>query len=379
MLTVEQQIFNQIEKAQNILIVFPVDWDGDSVSAALTLFTYLKQQNKNIEIVSSAPNKDVTALSFLPNFLEIKNNLEHLRRFIVSLDISKTKVSQIKYVVEDNQLNFIVSPQDGWFEPSDVSSKAGEFRYDLIIIIGANDFESLGNVYDQNVEFFYKTPIINISQQAANEEFGQINLINLNCVAVSEIIYNLIKLDKKNKIDENLATGLLAGIIIKTRNFKTGNLTPETLMTTSELIGLGARRDEIINRLYRSRNLSDLKLWGKVLNNLRLENDNELAWSYLAKSDIQDINVNEHKLGDMVDELMSNLPDTKIIIVLVEDKIDNTKLFAFSLKNTNIIELFKIYKPEGTLKTISANIKLDLNTATTEVIKETKIKLDKLK
>ncbi|MFA6514189.1 MAG: hypothetical protein WCT50_02790 [Patescibacteria group bacterium] len=379
MLTIEQQVFKQIEKAKNILLVFSMDWEGDSVAASLSLFTYLKNINKEVDITAVKPERIVANLSFLPGFREIKNNLDHLRRFIVSLDISKTKVSQIKYIVENDQLNFIVSPQDGWFEPQDVSSKAGEFKYDLIISVGVDDLESLGNIYDQNVEFFYKTPIINISCRAANEEFGQINLIDLNSVSTSEIIYNLLQTNTEKSITEDIATGLLGGIIIKTRNFRTGNLTPRTLMITSELISLGARREEIINRLYRSRQISDLKLWGKILSNLHLEDGDDLAWSWLSQTDIKDHEVEEEILKDMIDELMSNLPDTKIILILIEKDFGATKMFAFSLKNTNVLDLLKNYSPKGNIRSVVAEVNQDLNTAITEIVGDVKQKLDKLK
>lgn len=379
MLTLEQQIFKQIEKANNILLSFSAEWDGDAVAAASSFFVYLKKIGKNVDLAGAKPAREIKQLSFLPGFSDIKNSLDHLRRFIVSLDISKTKVSQIKYLVENNQLNFIVSPENGWFEASDVSTKAGEFKYDLIFVIGANDLESLGNLYDQNVEFFYKTPIINISQQAANEEFGQINLINLNCVAVSELVFNLIQAEASSLIDEDIATGLLAGIIMKTRNFKTGNLTPQTLMVTSELISAGARREEIINRLYRSHKISDLKLWGKVLNNLKLENNGALAWSWLTKDDTTTLRADGESLRDMVDELMSNLPDTKIFMILMEKDSASTEIFAFSLKNINMLDIFKEYSPSGTVKSASLIIKKDLKTVTLEQISEINKKLDKLK
>jgi phosphoesterase RecJ-like protein len=379
MLTLEQQIFKQIEKANNILLAFSAEWDGDAVAAASSFFVYLKKIGKSVDLAGAKPIREVKQLSFLPGFSDIKNSLDHLRRFIVSLDISKTKVSQIKYLVENNQLNFIVSPENGWFEAGDVSTKAGEFKYDLIFVIGANDLESLGNLYDQNVEFFYKTPIINISQQAANEEFGQINLINLNCVAVSELIFKLIQTETPSLIDEDIATGLLAGIIIKTRNFKTGNLTPQTLMVTSELISAGARREEIINRLYRSHKISDLKLWGKVLNNLKLESGGELAWSWLTKEDTSTLRADAESLRDMVDELMSNLPDTKIFMILMEKDSASTELFAFSLKNINMLDIFKEYSPLGTVKSASFTIEKNLKAVILEKIVETNKKLDKLK
>ncbi len=351
MLTVKEQIFKQIERARAILIVFPMDWRPDAVSAALGLFLALKKTGKTVEVAAAEPltnplvSKEL--LAFLPGSSEIKYQLEHLRRFIVSLDISTTKVSQIKYVVENNQLNFIVSPEDGWFEPGDVSTKAGEFRFDLIITIGADDLESLGGIYDNNIEFFYKTPVINISCQAANEEFGQINMIDLGSATISELVFQLLKERDNFLFDENIATNLLAGIILKTKNFKTGPLTPETLMTTSELISLGARREEIVNQLYRSRRISDLKLWGRVLSGLKITELDSIAWSWLKPEELNDLDLNEESLKDLVEELIVNLPDTKILLIIAEKDENLSELFAFSIKNTNALEFLKKYSPRG--------------------------------
>lgn len=352
MLKEEEQIFKQIDKASNILLVFSSDWEADSVCASLALYLSLKKNNKNVTLVASSNIEKQKSFTFLPGSGDIKNNLAHLRRFIVSLDISKTKVSQIKYVVEKNQLNFIVSPEDGWFEPSDVSSKAGSFYYDLIISIGANDLESLGEIYDKNVEFFYKTPIINFSCRPENEEFGQINCIEINNSTVSELIFNVLKIKNENIIDENIATNLLAGIILQTKNFKNGKLSPETLINTSNLIRLGGRREEIVKQLYRNRRIYDLKIWGKILQNLRVEK-NILAWSTLDESDLENSKINLNSLKDLIDELMSGLSEVEIVLIIIKRE-TKKELIVFSLKNYSAVKFLKKYKSQGNSKLASA-------------------------
>lgn len=346
MLSIQEQIFKQIGKANNILVVFPSDWNPDAVSAALSLFLFLKKTGKNINI-AGVFNKKQEQLKFIPGFSEIKNNLDHLRKFVVSIDISKTKVSQIKYVVEKNQLNFILSPENGWFESSDVSSRAGDFRYDLIIIIGANDLESLGDIYDKNIEFFYKTPTINISCQASNEEFGEINLIDINYSTNSELIFDLIFKQNERLIDDNIATTLLSGIILQTKNFKTGKLTPETLINTSKLIKLGGRREEIVNNLHKNRRINDLKLWGKILQRLSVKN--KFAWTILQSSELENVEIDTDSLKDLVDELMSGINEINTMIVGIEE-VSNNKLIVFSINNQDIFALLKKYNPTGNQK-----------------------------
>ena len=375
MLNLEEQIFHQIEKSNYILIIFSSNKEEDSLPSALALFLFLKNLDYKIDIVGN--KEKFNKLSFLPSYSNIQENLENLRRFIVSLDISNTKVSQIKYSVDKNKLNFIVSPAQGWFTSKDVSTKTGEFKYDLIITIGVSDLESLNDIYDNQVEFFYKTPIINIDHQSSNEEYGQINFIDINAVANSEIIFYLLKNYKKKYIDKDIATCLLSGIIYKTKNFKTNNLTPRTLLTTSELINLDGKREEIINNLYRSRNISTLKLWGKVLNNLHSENKNKLIWSKISKQDFQEANGSDEGLIEIIDELIVNVPETKLIAIFKEEE-KETKLLLYSPKNINVLEMLKDFKPQGTMKIAWAKIKEDFDIACSQTISYLKTNLEKI-
>ncbi len=378
MLNLEQQIYKQIEKSKNILIVFAADREGDSVSSGLALFLFLKKQGYEVTLVCPGLEETKHSFAFLPAYSQIQDKLDNLRRFIVSVDISKAKVNQVKYLVDNNVLNFIISPSEGWFKPEDVSAKAGEFKYDLIITIGTSDLESLGKIYDQNVEFFYKTAIINIDHRANNEEFGQINLIDLNAVAISEILFYLLKNYKPVLINEEIATCLLAGIIQKTKNFKTSNLTPRTLLTTSQLISIGANREDIINHLYRSRDLATLKLWGRVLNNLHSENNEELIWSKLSQQDFKDTNSSPESLTDIIDELIMNVPSAKLVAILCENSPISTRVLIYSLKNINALEIIQEFKPQGTIKVASALIEKNIETVGAVFISELKNKLEKL-
>ncbi|MDD4333520.1 MAG: DHH family phosphoesterase [Patescibacteria group bacterium] len=400
MLTQEQQIFEQIKKAQNILINFPKSWHGDSVASSLAIFLFLKKMGKNVEIAAEEPEQISAAMptaqkifSFLPSFHEIKNSVENLRKFIISLDITNAKVIQVKYKLEENSLNFIVSPKEGFFTPDDISSSSSGFKYDLIITLDSPDLESLGKIYDNDTEFFYKTTIINIDHHSDNEEFGQINCVNLNAVATAEILFSLFESYSRDMIDEDIATCLLAGIIAKTKSFKTSNITPQTLLITSQLISLGARREEIINKLYRSRNLNVLKLWGRVLARLSSATENKLVWSTLSHTDFLKTEAKEEDLNDVIEELIVNIPEARIIVLLYEKfgneknaETDNgqnnlkckTNVLVFSVKNINALELVKELNPHGTRRLAELSIEKASAFAETQVIDLIKGKLEKL-
>lgn len=389
MLTIEQQIFEQIKKAKNILITFRKSWNGDSVASALAMFLFLKKMGKQTEIVAEKfeeeNEKEInfapSSLSFLPSFSEIKNFMENLRQFIISLDITNTKVSQIKYKVEDNTLNFIISPRDGFFTHDDITSRSGGFKYDLIIIVDTPDLESLGKIYDNDTEFFYHTPIINIDHHPANEGFGQINFTELTAVSTSEIIFSLLDSYSREFIDENIATCLLAGMISKTRSFKTPNVTPKALSAAAQLISMGARREEVVNNLYRSRPLNIIKLWGRVLARLSNSLDGKLAWSTLTSLDFIKTNTTEADLNDVIDELIINMPLVKVIVIIYEkikEGKTSTRALVYSGRNLNSLDLAKEFNPAGIKDMAKIKIDKPYAEAEKEIISAIEKKLAKL-
>ena len=406
MVDLARQIINQIERANNILLTFPIERNGDALAGALALSLFLTKAGKNVELAAGHLNENKSSVfNFLPNAAAVKDDLENLAKFIISIDISNAKVDQIKYVINENTLSFIISPKAGWFDKESVRTSTSGYKYDLIIALNAPDLESLGKIYDNNVDFFYKTTIINIDHNSNNEEFGQINLVELNAVSVTEILFDLFKDYRPELIDADIATCLLTGIIFKTKSFKTPNLTPHTLAATSELIRLGARREEIVNYLYRSRPLSVLKLWGRVLNNLQSSEDGQTIWSWLYKDDFAAVLSGEEDLDEVMEELAANMPQAKVLtlfyslseikkmvgenndheetetIIVHENKkepIFNTKAIVYCFKNVNALDLMKEYGPSGTRKVAYLKISQPLKKTAQDIITLIKAKLDKI-
>jgi nanoRNase/pAp phosphatase (c-di-AMP/oligoRNAs hydrolase) len=385
MITQDQQIFNHLKKAKNILLVFSSDWNGDSIAGVLALSLLFKKMGKTVTIAGDKTVCGVSAASlfdFLPNFSEIKAELDNLCRFVVSVDITNAKIDQIKYVIENNLLNFIISPKEGFFTPDNVRSEMNGFKYDLIVAVGAPDLESLGEIFDKNVEFFYKTPVINIDNHPGNEEFGQINFVELNAVAVCEILYYLVRDYAPELIDEDLATCLLCGIISKTKSFKTPNLTPHALATTSELIKLGARREEIVSHLYRSRDLPVLKLWGKLLDGLKASEDDAVVWAILKREDFDGLSAVEDLLAEAVHELIAGLPQARAALIFYpfgsEKDTPATKILACAVKNVNALDWLQSYRPNGSKRLATAVILQAPAAAAAELVPRLRERLEKL-
>ncbi len=350
MLSLEEQIFSQIKKAKNILLALPAEKNGDIIASALALFIFLGKVGKPAEIIKSN-YQPLKRLAFLPQINQVKSEANYLQKFIISLRLGGAQVEAIKYQTENDKLNFIIVPKSGFFTPQDITAYTGGFKHDLIITVGASDLESLGSLSEQNSEFFYQTPIINIGHEADAEEFGQINYIKLKAAANAEVVYNLLAHYEPNIIDQDIATCLLTGLYLKTKSFKTANITPQTLATAAKLIELGAANEEITYHLYRSQDLSALKLWGRILARLSGTADSILAWSFLSRADFAKTQTKESDLPSGLEELMANLPQAKAAVLFYEppEPADNSqsKALVSTRQNFDAQVLLKDFLPQG--------------------------------
>ena len=259
-----QTIDSLIEKSQDILILTHMRPDPDGIGAALALSLVLKELGKKVTVAANEPISDT--MSFLPATNSIQTILGGNKDFVITLDCAKNTISKIKYSAEDNRFHIIITPKDGEFAPADVTFGAGHNPFSLIIVLDTGNLEHLGPLYEKNVKLFFETPVINIDHHASNTDFGQVNLVNSTAASTTEILYDyLVYLEKKmgkKFITADVATLLLAGLITDTGSFQHANTSPRSLEVAAELLDLGARQQEIVKNIFKTKKLSTLKLWG---------------------------------------------------------------------------------------------------------------------
>lgn len=204
-------------------------------------------------------------------------------------------------------------------------------------------------MYFNHSDFFYSLPKINIDNSPQNENYGNVNLVDVSRSSVSEVIFELIKKYDSKLIDGTLATYLLTGIISATKNFKTPEVTPLTLNSAGELIDCGARRDQIVQNLYQSRFLSTLKLWGRVLARLNNDLNDKIVWSSLSAVDFLETSTNPEELPDVVDELIVSMPKTEVIVLLFEGTGDNKliNVLIYTFNNRDALFLARNFEVKG--------------------------------
>jgi phosphoesterase RecJ-like protein len=120
-----------------------------------------------------------------------------------------------------------------------------------------------------------------IDHHKTTQKFGEINLIDPSRSAAAELLYLLLQ-DWKVKITKELATSLLTGILGDTGAFEYHNTTPRTLRIAADLMSLGADKDEILLKIFRSKQMGLLKFWGKVLDRLEVDKSGKFTWCAIS-------------------------------------------------------------------------------------------------
>ena len=343
-LEIEQQIHQILEDKKHVLITFQKNGKGDAIASSLALALFLEKLGKRVDIVCDEFTLP-KIFKFLKKSDKIKSAFSHLQKFIITVDTEKTGIEELSYDRKDKKLSIFITPKNGFLSKDNIKTAQSEFKYDLIFTLDTEDTESLGYLYGNNTELFYKIPIINIDQSSANEHFGQINFIDINATSTCEILFNLFKKLGEEYIDENIATALLTGMIAKTHSFKDEHVQPYTLAIAGKLISMGAERDNIIKNLYRTRSISTLKLWGSALEHLKTDNNAGLVWTTLTRDNFIRSKANKDDLYDIIDELISNSPEAKITLLLHEHTI-----LGSSHSVQGIIKTDKIYNAKALLK-----------------------------
>ena len=310
----KQQIVDIIRNNKTFLIITHARPDGDAIASCLALKRVLEKLGKKADVV--IPDETPIDYDFLPGMEKVIKDIRLNRDLVINIQ----KAGRVSYnKKEDGSVDLIVAPDEGQeFKKHDVALEFGKAHYDVLVILDTPDLVRVNAVYEQNKGILADTQIINIDHHPTNISFGGINLIDSSATSTCEILFSLIEALDKGLMDADIATQLLTGIINDTDRFQNTNTSPKSLTVAAQLIAAGARRSEIVRNLYKTKPLSTLKLWGKILTNLKEDKADSLVWSTISKEEIAQAGAHETETEGVINELISTAPNAKIALLLVE-------------------------------------------------------------
>lgn len=311
-----QQFENILKSSKHVLIFMAQDFSGDAIGSAWATYFFLKKNDIEATVVVPSDENYLERFSFLSKPEELMDSLAGARDFVLAFNTKFNKITNVRTERIEDELRIFITPEKGSIDPRDFSFIPAKFKYDLVIVLGSPDKESLGKVYEENPDIFYEVPVVNIDHHTENDNFGQINIVDITASSTSEVVADLFKKINEKNIDEVMAESLLTGIIDATNSFQKKNTTPKALQIASMLMTKGADQQKIIRYLYKTQPLHLLKLWGRVMARLFWEDDLALAWAPVFLDDFVQSRSKPSDVPFILDKVRENYSAGKIFMVL---------------------------------------------------------------
>jgi bifunctional oligoribonuclease and PAP phosphatase NrnA len=205
-------VVDAILGARRITTICHENPDGDTLGAALAIAGVAERLGKQAEVVAGDP---------VPPFLAFLPRVERVRR-------------------------------------------APELEPDVAVIVDAGDLARTGSVARDHGDWLGRARIVNVDHHISNPGFGDAVLVDATAAATCEIVALLLPA-LGVRLDEELATCLMAGIVQDTHTFAHPNATPRTLRVAAELVAAGAPLSAINRSIYADKPFSTIRLWGQIL------------------------------------------------------------------------------------------------------------------
>ncbi len=265
-----KQVENLVARSEKILLISHRKPDADTLGAAVVLKIWFDREGKHSTLACiDKPNK---SLNFLPYVDEYTDEFD--------LDL-----------------------------------------YDLVIVVdaGASYMTNFHKKYPALYDF---KPIINIDHHASNDRFGKVNIVDPKAASTTVILYRMFEY-LGIEIDTDMATCMLAGIYNDTGSFMHSNTDHEVLNISADLMAKGASVADISKALYGIKSVNTLKLWGKVLENAYVTDEN-VVMSVIKDYDYDMAGADPEHLTGVIDYL-NMVPNTKFALLLNEDRRGHVK------------------------------------------------------
>lgn len=317
-----QQFKNVTDNAKNVLIFTPENAGGDALGAAWATYFFLKRKNVEATVVLANNNSHLERFAFLEKPENIIGSLAGARDFVLSFNTRHNKITNVKTERAEDELRIFITPEKGSIDPRDFSFIPAKFKYDLVIAVGCPDKESIGKIYEENPDIFYEVPVVNIDHHTENDQFGQINLVDIKASSTSEILAQVLLGIAEKNLDQTIAECLLSGLIDETNSFQKKNTTPKALQVAAALMTKGAEQQKIIRFLYKTQPLHLLKLWGRVMARLQWESDLELVWAPVYLEDFVQSRSNPNDVPFILDKIKENYSAGRLFMVLYNENRD---------------------------------------------------------
>lgn len=238
------QLAQKLLDANNILVTVSRNPSVDQLAALLGLTLILNKQGKHTAAVFSG--EVPSTLEFLQPEDTIEKNTDSLRDFIIALD--KNKADKLRYKVEDNVVKIFITPYKTSISQDDFDFSQGDFNVDLVLGLGVQQQEDLDDAITAHGRILHDATVASINTVITGN-LGTIIWNDATASSLSELVTDLVEEIFADKIDEQIATALLTGIVAETDRFRNEKTSSRTMQMSAILMGAGANQQLVASKL----------------------------------------------------------------------------------------------------------------------------------
>ena len=271
-------IKEEIQKAEDVVILTHENPDGDAIGSALAMYLTLRKMGKQVDVIIPEFPK---AYEFLPG--------------------------------ADN-----------------VKKEGKEEKYDLAICVDVTGINRL-NGYSK---YFEDAKVkIQIDHHQVNEMFADYNFVNPASPACAQNLIFIIE-QLGVEIDKEIGTCLLTGIITDTGGFKYEGVSAETFEFTSWLLTKGVNVSDVYKKVMQMKTRANFELRKLVMDRMEFVCDNKITFTYITVEDFKNTNAESGDHEGLV-EVGRDIEGVEVSIFVRE--IENG--YKVSLRSNNYVNV----------------------------------------
>lgn len=186
--------------------------------------------------------------------------------------------------------------------------------FDLVISLDSSDLKRIGEF--PHMPALGNVPLLNVDHHVTNLNFGAVNLVDPHASSTAEIVWRL--LDALSiRVNAEIATCLLTGIVTDTHGFRTSNVTVQLMEIALRLMKAGASLPTITHHSLNRRPTAAILLWRAALTQLQIEEG--IAWTSIPLALRRQVGYAGNGDAGLVNFLVS-ADDANVAAVFVENE-----------------------------------------------------------
>lgn len=152
---------------------------------------------------------------------------------------------------------------------------------ELAVALDTGSWELLGDV---ERTFHESATVLRIDHHGDGKTFGDLSYVDPSAAAVGEQVFGLLAALKVD-LDRDIASCLMASILVDTGSFRFSNVTAKTFAVCHRLLSTGVDYAELADTVYWQRTRASLHLAGLLYSRLSYLAEGKVSWSYITAED----------------------------------------------------------------------------------------------